>query len=738
MGFVDRVTEAVRTVFRAPVSEASTPTVQLAPPTPEQVRRTGYEYGLPFGGAAVSQQVASSQERVQILTQLHQAYLTCPWVSAPIDLIARTITAGGIQIVTDDEILDGVEPVEPSQMTRLRRLLRFTNPHEDLVQLLRNICTDLLLFGDAFLEVVYLLGEPVALYMLDATTMTVICDPHGEVTGYQQNTDTGKQADFDLTQVIHISLDAPRGGIYGVSPAQKAMLPITAWLFTEATIKECFRKGDPESLHVDLAGYTEPEAQTWREKYQVFNLGPKAVGIPVVTRNGSHVQSLNQRKVSDYLEASRQLRDEIIATMGVPPAKLGIIETGNIGGGSGEAQDKTFRINTVIPLQTLVLEKLNYHLLQIGFSLVGWHLEFNDVDYRDSEVVEKIRDMRIRNGLYVLNRARDEINEPPVDGGDEAVIIERENITRWRDVEAASQAGIAAKLKGTALEPSTPVPGEAAGVEKPPPAPTPPQLVPFAGQAADAPDGIAQPGDGANPPAPAAFPAKDRPGGPDDAVQGKAPRENRYRRDFEELTEAWEASYRSRRRMALENLPGLQQDPPKATQGPPLPVDPYWDAGQHTHNDRPDYTPADLGVPTLDRVIVDPRDLRVDHTYQRPLQADLVDRYRREPPARLMERVGLLALRPDGSMWVVDGQHHTAAAVAEHITAMTYQQFLSTGPAMEAKVYKALHDWHKELHRRERAKAARPGKKGRRVAGLPQDRIVSPQGDVLVVAAGPS
>jgi hypothetical protein len=74
--------------------------------------------------------------------------------------------------------------------------------------------------------------------------------------------------------------------------------------------------------------------------------------------------------------------------------------------------------------------------------------------------------MRIRNGLYVLNRARDEINEPPVEGGDEAVIIERENITRWRDVGAPSQAGIAAKLKGTALEPAQPVPGEGVTVQK--------------------------------------------------------------------------------------------------------------------------------------------------------------------------------------------------------------------------------------------------------------------------------
>ncbi len=726
-----RVGEKMRDrIERTPVAEASRPAPALAPPKPAQVRRTGYEYGIPFGGAAVSQQVANSQERVQILTQLHQAYLTCPWVSAPIDLIARTITAGGLQVVTDDEVPDGAQPFEPPEMARLRRLLRFTNPHEDLVQLLRNICTDLLLFGDAFIEVVYLLGEPVALYMLDATTMTVICDVHGEVTGYQQNTDTGKQATFELDDVIHISLDAPRGGIYGVGPAQKAMLPVTAWLFTEATIKECFRRGDPESLHVDLAGYSDTEAQAWREKYMVYNLGPKAVGVPVVTRNGSHVQPLNPRKVVDYLDASRQLRDEIISTFGCPPAKLGIIETGNLGGGTGEAQDKTFRINTVIPLQSLVLEKLNYHLVQVGFGITGWHLEFNEVDYRDSEIVEKIRDMRIRNGLYTLNRGRDEINEPPVDGGDEAVIIERENITRWRDVEAASQAGIAAKLKGSALEPGEPKPGEAVALEKPEPQPVPDQLAGFAGQ----PDGAGQ-----QAPPNAALPDKDRPGGPDDAAQGKPPRENRYGQDFRRLSESWQHTYRARRKMALENLPQMGDQPvapDPLPQGPPLPTDPYWDADQHTHNDVPDYTPQDLGVRALERVIVDPRDVRVDHTYQRPRVEALVRKYMAEPRQRLMERVGLLALRPDGSMWVVDGQHHTAAAVAEGVTAMTYQQFASTGPKMEARVYAAYRRWHNLLHKQERGRAARFGPNGKRVPGLPQDRTVDGQGAVTVQGGG--
>jgi HK97 family phage portal protein len=475
--------------------------------------------------ASRSTQVAATSERQQILTQLHQAYLTCIWVSSPIDLIARTVTAGGVQIVSNQDIPEGELPPDPPEVARLRRLLRFVNPHEDIVQLLRNVATDLLLFGDAYLEIVWLLGEPVALYTLDATTMTVISDQHGEVSGYRQDVDGVRTADFDPQDVIHISLDSPRGGLYGVSPAQKALLPVTAWLFWEATLKECGRRGDPPRLHVDLAHYQDTDVQRWREQYTVHNLGPKAVGTPVITTAGGGVQVLDARKVTDYLDATRQLRDEIISCFGCPPAKLGIIESGNLGGGTAEGQDKTFRVNTVIPIANLILEKLNFHLLAQGFGITDFHLEFAEIDYRDSKTVEDIRDMRLRNGAYTLNRYRDEIGEPPVPGGDDPVLVDRQNLVLWADMSRMSEAQIA---KAAA-------PGVAAGVQvdgvqvqQPPTAATgddePTTPAPDTGSGADKPTGMTDP--------------EDKPGLAKDAAQGEAPKEMWDELFLHHLTEA--------------------------------------------------------------------------------------------------------------------------------------------------------------------------------------------------------
>lgn len=546
MGLVERIRSATARRGTSLVTEAAGSSAALMPAPLAQIHRTGYEYGIPLGTVSTTAQVARTSERQQVMNQLYQAYLSCIWVAAPIDVIARTVTAGGLQIVTDAEVKEGETPAEPQEVKDLRRLIKFTNASEDMIQLLRNVVTDLMLFGDAYLEVVSLLGQPVALYTLDATTMTVIADQHGEVLGYSQDVDGVRSAKFDPDQVIHISLDAPRGGVYGVSPAQKALLPVTAWLFWEATLKECGRRGDPPRVHIDLKQYQEKEVQLFREQYRVYNLGPKAVGEPVITTGDGVVSVLDGRKVTDYLDATRQLRDEIISTFGVPPSKLGIIETGNLGGGTGEAQDKSFRVNTIIPVSNLVLEKLNYRLVQAGFGIDGWHLEFKEIDFRDSKVVEDIRNQRFLAGAYTINRWRDEIGEPPIDGGDVPIIETRRGIVAWDDMEAMSKASVAfnaAPLVAAGVNgyvpgiPDVEQPEPPTIVMPPPPAQPPPPAAPSDGK----PDAKEPPGAS--------------PGGSNDAAQGQAPTEDAYLRDTRRLDEAWQHAYRARRRQALKELP---------------------------------------------------------------------------------------------------------------------------------------------------------------------------------------
>lgn len=423
----------------------------LGPQDAKIPERLGYAPGIPPGGLNEYRQAmgaATQTDRRSSLIDLYGAYLSCPWVWAAANAIARTITAGGLVSDFNGDTGEGDQeiPDKSPAVLALERLLKFCNPDQDIRQICRNIVIDLLVFGDAYLEVTWLAGCPVALYNLDCPTMYPKSDEHGTVTGYVQITEYGQTARFEPNQVIHIGLDAPRSGVFGVSPTQAAMLPITAWLHAAATGKELMRKGLPPMLHVDFpAGKPETEQNRWLSRFMTRNVGPRNLGMPVATTGGANIRELAVYRVAEVQAYLDQKRDEILAAFGVPPSKATVIESGNLGGGTEEGQDRTFKVNTCQPIAEIILEKLNFYLVGNGFGITDWHLKFKDVDYRSSQVIEDVRDMRLRNGSWTLNRYRAEIGEPPVPGGDDAVLVDRQNLVLWSDMEAMSKAMVAGK-----------------------------------------------------------------------------------------------------------------------------------------------------------------------------------------------------------------------------------------------------------------------------------------------------
>lgn len=463
---------------------------EAAPAAPVQtagnVARSGYEYGVGRMGLTEWHQgddgSGNAQNRAAQLQELYDAYLACPWASACVDTIARTITAGGVQVDWCGDTGEGVEiPDKPANVLALQRLLDYVNPREDIRQLLRGAIADMLVFGDAFIELVWFLGLPIAMYSLDVPSMRIVANEHGEVERYVQITEQGQRAEFAPEQVIHISLDSPRGGLHGVGPTQKALLSITTWLFYKATQKEIGRKGVPPVLHVDQpAGMSDGEMRRWDAQYRQKNLGSRNIGAPITTKAGGVVNELQAAKLPDIESTLTQCRDEGLMVYGVPPAQVGIIESGNLGGGTGEAQFKTFQVNTCAPYAEALLEKVNFALLR-AFKVVDWHITFGEIDWRDSKVIEDIYDTRLRNGAWTLNKYRDAIGEPPVEGGDDAVLVEREGVVLWAQMGRMSEAVISkyaapavaagVKVEGVELQP------------EPEPEPVPAPLAAFAGQA---------------------------------------------------------------------------------------------------------------------------------------------------------------------------------------------------------------------------------------------------------------
>ena len=426
-------------------------------------KRSGFATDIPIGGStewnAGGAGTSGSLSRETFMQQLLQAYLTCTWSSSAIDTIARTATAGGLEVVPLGGIYSDLKPVKATpEVKEVQELLRYVNPRDDIRQLMRSVITDLEIFGDSFTEVVWKMGKPVALYPLDATTMTILADEHGIVKGYYQKTQTNRTAYFATNEVIHVTLGGAGDTLYGVSPTQKLILPITTWLFAASLSRETYKRGDPMRAWVDWPiALPEAEMKRLQQQYMIRNLGPKNIGNLFETKGGAVVKELGINQISQWGITLQDRRDEILSGYGVPPSKVGVIEAGNIGGGTGTSQEKMFRVNTIGPLQELVLEKFSFALLYQAYGVKDWILKFGVVDWRDDETIELIRDQRIRNGTWTLNKARADIGEPPVDGGDDPVLVDRQNMVLWAHLKDLSQANLDA---AKALS-NPPVPGAA-------------------------------------------------------------------------------------------------------------------------------------------------------------------------------------------------------------------------------------------------------------------------------------
>lgn len=380
------------------------------------------------------------------MDQLLGLYINCYPLSVGIDVIAKTATAGGLtpRPIRDINSPVNIKQTPPPGVVAVTKLLRYVNPSMDCRQLMRGVLTDMYIYGDAFTEVVYLKGAPLALYPLDPSTITVLTDEHGDPTGFHQETKRNKTAEFSLSQVIHVRFDAPGNTIYGLSPIEKLILPVTTWIFGASLLRMTFMKGDPLRAHVDWPiALPDVERQRFQDQYRTKNLGLSNIGTLLETKGGADVKELGVNNIAVWRGNQADVRDEILSGLGVPRSKAGVSQPGGLGGGVGVSEDRNFRINTIGPAQELVLEKFSFKLLYQAYGVEDWALYFGTVDWRDDYVLEQIRDLRIRNGTWSVNRARADIGEPPVPGGDVAVLVDRQNMVVIRDLDALSKANLA-------------------------------------------------------------------------------------------------------------------------------------------------------------------------------------------------------------------------------------------------------------------------------------------------------
>lgn len=129
---------------------------------------------------------------------------------------------------------------------------------------------------------------------------------------------------------------------------------------------------------------------------------------------GATLQTPNINNTGDWLELSIFCRDTILSNYGIPPIMLGIVETANLGTGTGESQREVFKTQ-LNGLARLIEDGFNKCLGRNGFREV---LNILELDIEDKTRRIDIETKKLQNGIQTINEVRSGYGMEPVPWGD--------------------------------------------------------------------------------------------------------------------------------------------------------------------------------------------------------------------------------------------------------------------------------------------------------------------------------
>ena len=133
----------------------------------------------------------------------------------------------------------------------------------------------------------------------------------------------------------------------------------------------------------------------------------------LIVQGAEYIQTQTSNKDMQYVELENLVRDITLSIYGVTPAEAGIIESGNLGGGTGQSQKETVKAN----LSGWVKLFEGAHNKVFGRSGFEELFEFKEMDLEDKEKRAIIEDKKLRNGSTFVNEVRAGYGLDPVEWG---------------------------------------------------------------------------------------------------------------------------------------------------------------------------------------------------------------------------------------------------------------------------------------------------------------------------------
>lgn len=335
-------------------------------------------------------------------------------VMGAIGALARPISSSDLIAVTKQDMT-------PNQMELeyLNNLLEDPNPdpnpnlggvcecNQTPEDLQFKLTVDFCATGNNYLEVAYnRIGMPTALYRHPPYMIEIKNGRYVHKNGYV----------FKPGELIHNKYMNPFSSKIGMSP----MVPIVAATMLDNTILQKNLKNYSHDavkgiLNVDPTMTQEAaEAEVLRIQNEIKEMNRKGEDGHLVTFGAAFqaISSTNKEMLTPDIE--RGINTRIISVYGVPPHKVGRIESGNIGSGTGDSQSEDMNEALTFWSRAGILGSLKKDLIKFA-SLRTTTITLTNLTKQDIRKQAEVNNINIRNGAYTWNDVRKILGMSPYD-----------------------------------------------------------------------------------------------------------------------------------------------------------------------------------------------------------------------------------------------------------------------------------------------------------------------------------
>jgi HK97 family phage portal protein len=367
-------------------------------------------------------------------------YKQHPIVRSVIDKIARTAVASGFQFIPRDR----AKALNESAANKVQEIMQRSNS----VALLRETYRDLLIYGDAYW---YLTparnGVPFQMIRVSPSQVNiVITNLTREVTSYiVRDAKNGTETQYEPNEFVHFRFADPDNDLYGLSPLESLISTVAQDLFAQTYNEAFFANSAQTGIVFNMRNASREEVERNREFLKKEYTSAANAHKPLLLEGDVDVsKSVSSPAEMQFIEGRKQLTMEILAVFDLPYTKLG--GTSESANRSQSAEnDKTFRSETIKPLQSVIEEVINEQLLYVIFNIKDTLFQHAEVDYRDESAQMDMYIKGLSHGIYTINYVRNKLGLPPIEGGDVASLSTPLGLMPVQEVESAAQAILASK-----------------------------------------------------------------------------------------------------------------------------------------------------------------------------------------------------------------------------------------------------------------------------------------------------